>query len=99
MDEIKKTELENSSQSTSASADQAVPFSIEPSPLRDLDERLGNHLVWRIGKAENEEMLVVRVGFASAASEFSHLPKIHNASDEEMTTLKDEGKVRIEWVK
>ncbi|MDX2003698.1 MAG: DUF3248 domain-containing protein [Meiothermus sp.] len=71
----------------------------ENSPLKDLDERLGNHLVWRIGKAENEEMLVVRVGFAGAASEFSHLPKLHNASDEEISALKDAGKIRIEWVK
>ena len=68
-------------------------------PLSDLDERLGNHLVWKIGKAENEEILVVRMGFASAAGEFGHLPKLRNASDEELEVFSAEGKIRVEWVK
>lgn len=43
------------------------------SALDDLLEKLGNHLIWRIGKAEGEEVLVVRVGLATAAPHFGHL--------------------------
>lgn len=67
-------------------------------PMEDLLERLGSHLVWRIGKAEGEEVLVVRVGLASAASEFSHLSRLRNATDEEIEALVKAGQVRVEWV-
>lgn len=66
--------------------------------MEDLLERLGNHLVWRIGKAEGEEVLIVRVGLASAAGEFGHLSRLHNVSDEEIEQLSKEGHVRVEWV-
>ncbi|MBF6594072.1 MAG: DUF3248 domain-containing protein [Thermaceae bacterium] len=66
--------------------------------MEDLLERLGSHLVWRIGKAESEELLVVRVGLASATSEFSQLSRLRNASDEEMEQLVQAGQVRVEWV-
>lgn len=68
--------------------------------MDDLLERLGNHLVWRIGKAEGEgeEMLVVRVGLASAAPEFAHLTRLRNATDEEIEQLAQSGQLRVEWV-
>lgn len=68
------------------------------STVEDLLDRLGNQLVWRIGKPENEELLVVRVGLASAASHFSHMPKLRNATDAEAETLARAGQIRIEWV-
>ena len=67
-------------------------------PMDDLLERLGNHLVWRIGKAEGEEVLVVRVGLATAAPEFGHLSRLRNVSDEEIEQLSQAGQLRVEWV-
>jgi hypothetical protein len=66
--------------------------------MDDLLERLGNHLVWRIGKAEGEEVLVVRVGLASATPEFGQLARLRNVSDEEIEQLAQAGQLRIEWV-
>ncbi len=66
--------------------------------MEDLLERLGNYLVWRIGKAEGEEVLVVRVGLASATPEFSQLSRLRNVSDEEIEQLAKAGQVRVEWV-
>jgi hypothetical protein len=66
--------------------------------MNDLLERLGNHLVWRIGKAEGEEVLVVRVGLATATPEFSNLSRLRNVTDEEIEQLSKAGKLRVEWV-
>jgi hypothetical protein len=66
--------------------------------MDDLLERLGNYLVWRIGKAEGEEVLVVRVGLASATPEFGQLARLRNVSDEEIEQLAQAGQLRIEWV-
>lgn len=61
-------------------------------------EALGQHLVWRIGRAEEEEMLVVRVGLASATPRFRELPRLLNIPDLEVARLAQEGRVRVEWV-
>ncbi|GAB5602578.1 DUF3248 domain-containing protein [Thermus sp. FJN-A] len=65
---------------------------------KDLLEGLGQHLVWRIGRAEEEEVLVVRVGLASATPRFRELPRLVNVPDAEMVRLVKEGRVRVEWV-
>ncbi|WP_243027279.1 DUF3248 domain-containing protein [Thermus albus] len=65
---------------------------------KDLWEALGQHLVWRIGRAEEEEVLVVRVGLASATPRFRELPRLLNIPDTEMARLAKEGRVRVEWV-
>jgi hypothetical protein len=65
---------------------------------KDLLEALGQHLVWRIGRAEEEEVLVVRVGLASATPRFKELPRLVNIPDAEMERLAREGRVRVEWV-
>jgi len=64
----------------------------------DLLEALGQHLVWRMGRAEEEEVLVVRVGLASATPRFRELPRLVNVPDAEMVRLVKEGRVRVEWV-
>jgi len=61
-------------------------------------EALGQHLVWRIGRAEEEEMLVVRVGLALATPRFRELPRLLNIPDLEVARLAQEGRVRVEWV-
>ncbi|ETN87490.1 hypothetical protein TNMX_11935, partial [Thermus sp. NMX2.A1] len=65
---------------------------------KDLLEALGQHLVWRIGRAEEEEVLVVRVGLASATPRFRELPRLLNIPDAEVARLAKEGRVRVEWV-
>jgi hypothetical protein len=65
---------------------------------KDLLETLGQHLVWRIGRAEEEEILVVRVGLASATPRFKELPRLVNIPDAEIERLAREGRVRVEWV-
>jgi hypothetical protein len=65
---------------------------------KDLLEALGQRLVWRIGRAEEEEVLVVRVGLASATPRFKELPRLVNIPDAEMERLAREGRVRVEWV-
>ncbi|TBH21045.1 DUF3248 domain-containing protein [Thermus thermamylovorans] len=65
---------------------------------KDLLEALGQHLVWRIGRAEEEEVLVVRVGLASATPRFRELPRLLNIPDAEVARLAEEGRIRVEWV-
>jgi len=65
---------------------------------KDLLEALGQHLVWRMGRAEEEEVLVVRVGLASATPRFKELPRLVNIPDAEIERLAREGRVRVEWV-
>jgi hypothetical protein len=65
---------------------------------KNLLEALGQHLVWRIGRAEEEEVLVVRVGLASATPRFKELPRLVNIPDAEIERLAREGRVRVEWV-
>ncbi len=61
-------------------------------------EALGQHLVWRIGRAEEEEVLVVRVVLASATPRFGELPRLLNIPDAEVARLAKEGRIRVEWV-
>ena len=61
-------------------------------------EALGGQLVWRIGKDEVSEQVVVRLGFASATPRFSFLPKLRSAGDAELQEAVEAGRVVIEWV-
>jgi len=65
---------------------------------KDLLDLLGQHLVWRIGRAEEEDVLIVRVGLASATPRFRELPRLLNVPDAEVARLLKEGRVRVEWV-
>ena len=65
---------------------------------KDLLDKLGQHLVWRMGRAEDEDVLVVRVGLASATPRFRELPRLLNLPEAEMRRLVQEGRVRAEWV-
>jgi hypothetical protein len=61
-------------------------------------ETLGGQLVWRIGKDEVSDEVVVRLGYASATPRFAHLPRLRSAGDAELRSALDEGRVVIEWV-
>ena len=65
---------------------------------KDLLDKLGQHQVWRMGRAEDEDVLVVRVGLASATPRFRELPRLLNLPEAEMRRLVQEGRVRVEWV-
>ncbi len=72
-------------------------LSSAPDLTRQL-EALGGQLVWRIGKDEVSEQVVVRLGFASATPRFSFLPKLRSANDAELQEAVEAGQVVIEWV-
>ncbi|ACO46977.1 DUF3248 domain-containing protein [Deinococcus deserti] len=73
--------------------EQALP----PDLSRQL-EALGGQLVWRIGKDEVSEDVIVRLGFASATPRFAHLPRLRSAGDQELQAALEGGRVVIEWV-
>ncbi|MGQ9510489.1 MAG: DUF3248 domain-containing protein [Thermaceae bacterium] len=51
-----------------------------------------------MGKPEGEEVLVVRVGLASALPLFAQRSRLQNVSDREAEAFVKAGKVRVEWV-
>ena len=87
---------------TDPSDDQGVPVPADPALLpadlaRQL-EALGFQLVWRIGKDELSDEVVVRLGFASATPRFAHLARLRSAGDAELQAALAEHRVVIEWV-
>lgn len=70
-------------------------------PLPDLTAQLvalGGQLVWRIGKDDASDEVVVRLGYASATPRFAHLPRLRSASDDDLSAALSQGAVVIEWV-
>ena len=61
-------------------------------------EALGGQLVWRIGKDDLSDEVVVRLGYASATPRFAHLPRLRSATDQELQAALEAGSVVIEWV-
>lgn len=61
-------------------------------------EALGGQLVWRIGKDELSDNVIVRLGYASATPRFSHLPRLRSAGDQELQDAVETGRLVIEWV-
>ena len=61
-------------------------------------ETLGGQLVWRIGKDESSDDIVVRLGYASATPRFAHLPRLRSAGDAELQAALRDNRVVIEWV-
>lgn len=61
-------------------------------------EALGGQLVWRIGKDEVGDDVIVRLGYASATPRFAHLPRLRSASDADLLSALEGGRVVIEWV-
>lgn len=72
--------------------------SADPAALLKQLEALGGQLVWRIGKDELSDQVVVRLGYASATPRFSFLPKLRSANDAELQDAMENRRVVIEWV-
>lgn len=70
---------------------------LPPDLARQL-EALGAQLVWRVGKDELNDNVVVRLGYASATPRFAHLPRLRSANDAEIQAALAENRVVIEWV-
>ncbi|GGB63288.1 hypothetical protein GCM10010842_18060 [Deinococcus daejeonensis] len=77
--------------------DSSALEAASPELARALDA-LGGQLVWRIGKDEASDDVVVRLGFASATPRFAHLPRLRSAGDAELQAALAEKRVVIEWV-
>ncbi len=61
-------------------------------------EGLGNQLVWKMGRDEITERIVVRVGYASATGSFRDLPKLRGATDTEIADAAKSGELIVEWI-
>lgn len=61
-------------------------------------DELAGALLWRIGRLSEDGPVTVRVGFATSAAAFGELPRLRNATDEEIVTAVEEGQLRVEWV-
>ena len=59
---------------------------------------LAGSLLWRIGRLSDDAPVTVRVGFATSAAAFGELPRLRNATDEELVHAIEEGQLRVEWV-
>lgn len=66
-------------------------------PADALDDLAGS-LLWRIGRAADDGPVTVRVGFATSAAAFAELPRLRNATEEELAVAVDAGELRVEWV-
>lgn len=75
-----------------------MAFSELPPELSQQLEALGGQLVWRIGKDELSDNVVVRLGYASATPRFAHLPRLRSAGDAELQEAAQSGRLVIEWV-
>ncbi|WP_019587410.1 DUF3248 domain-containing protein [Deinococcus apachensis] len=79
-----------------AAPDGAAP-DLPPDLARQL-EALGAGLVWRVGKDELSDDVVVRLGYASATPRFAFLPRLRSANDAEIQAALSENRLVIEWV-
>ncbi len=75
-------------------APEDLPTGVLPHEL----EALGGQLVWRIGKDDVSDDVIVRLGYASATPRFAHLPRLRSAGDADLLLAVNEGRVVIEWV-
>jgi hypothetical protein len=77
---------------------QAIVQPLVPQVNLAVLEGLSNQLVWKIGKEEGSERVVVRVGYASATGSFRELPKLRGATDSEVADAAKLGELVVEWI-
>ena len=77
---------------------QAIVQAVAPQINLLVLEGLSNQLVWKIGKEEGSERVVVRVGYASATGSFRELPKLRGATDTEVADAAKLGELVVEWI-
>ena len=67
---------------------------VEPADLANL----AGALVWRIGRLSDDSPVTVRVGSAQGLQQFGDLPRLRNATDQELEEALQDGSLRVEWV-
>lgn len=77
--------------------DQTAPQT-PPMPSAEELDALGQQLVWRIGRDDLTDEVVVRVGYASATGQFADRSRLRNVSDSELEEAMLYGEIRVEWV-
>ncbi len=75
-----------------------TPIIPESRVLREQLETLGNQLVWKIGKDELTERIIVRVAYANATQSFRDLPKLRSATDAEIAAAAKDNLLVVEWI-
>lgn len=94
LSEAQAAELELNAVLGAEAADEDLPASIPTETL----EQLGGSLVWKIGKDEFSDAIVVRVGYAKATRRFKTLPRLRSATDVEIADAARRGDLVIEWI-
>jgi len=61
-------------------------------------EQLASHLVWKMGRDEETDEVVVRVGFASSTPSFAARGRLKAVSDEELQEALSTQHVRVQWM-
>jgi hypothetical protein len=61
-------------------------------------EALSSNLVWKMGKEEGTEKVIVRMGYATNTSSFKELPKLRGATDTEIADAAKKGELTVEWI-
>ena len=82
------------SQLPPAEGAETAPQRLTPEAL----DALGQHLVWRIGRDDYTDEVVVRVGYASATGQFAGLSRLRSVPDADIEQALASGTLRIEWV-
>lgn len=60
--------------------------------------KLARALVWRIGKDEDDDRIIVRVGMASALPRFAACSRLRYVSDFELQKAIESNTINIEWI-
>ena len=61
-------------------------------------EGLASSLVWRIGRLSDDAPVTVRLGTTAGLDRFAELPRLRNATDQELEEAINEGSLLVEWV-
>lgn len=95
-EELESTEpLEFGTSDFATSAAQIVP---DLGALSASIEALSSNLVWKMGKEEGTEKVIVRMGYATNTSSFKDLPKLRGATDAEIADAAKKGELTVEWI-
>ncbi len=70
----------------------------ETSRLDELLDQLANNLVWKLGKYEGSERVVIRLGYASSTPNFTDQERLKNVGNAELEAALKNRDFDVEWV-
>lgn len=74
---------------TKMTTDTSAPISLED---------LAPGLVWRMGKDEVTDQVIIRVGFFTSTPRFAEYARLKTVQDHELSAAMAEGTILIEWI-